>query len=421
MVSSRSFSRTRKVHFQPEWLSGFDALGLLVVVLSIVPRLPAADGQQFAVLLTSFSIIAWLITVQLAKPHRYLRPRLHEMLAVPALAAVTTLLASALMRSYYSGTALCFFVLLWTVWMLGSRAVFASFLLPVRALLIGAPGRITEVRQTPKLTITALQTPPDRFDDWDLVILESTAAPSDAWLQWLMHADIAGVKVMSAAAFVETVTGRVSTEVLHGLWAPLVLHGRSRYALPKRLFDLAVTLLALPLLLPLAALVALAVYLDGGRPVLFWQERVGKGGEPFKMVKFRSMRQNSEASGAMFAAQGDLRITRVGAFLRKFRLDELPQFYNVLRGEMSIIGPRPEQRVFVTQFSEEIPLYNIRHHVRPGITGWAQVMQGYAAGEDETREKIRCDFYYIKNFSVGLDIQIVMKTVQTVLSGFGAR
>lgn len=421
MVSSRVLARVPKVRLQPEWLSGFDALGLLVAVLSIVPRLSATGGEQFAILLASFSVIAWLVTGQLSKPHGYLRSCLHEMLAVPSLAAVATLLASALMRSYYSGTALCFFVLLWTVWMLGSRAVFARFLPPVRALLIGAPGLITMVRRTPKLTITVLQTPPDRFDDWDLIILESTAAPSDAWLQWLMHADIAGVKVMSAAAFVESVTGRVSTEVLHGLWAPLVLHGHSRYASPKRLFDLAVTLLALPLLLPLAALVALAVYLDGGRPVLFWQERVGKGGEPFKMVKFRSMRQDSEASGAMFAAQGDLRITRVGAFLRKFRLDELPQFYNVLRGEMSIIGPRPEQRVFVTRFSEEIPLYNIRHHVRPGITGWAQVMQGYAAGEDETREKIRCDFYYIKNFSVGLDVQIVMKTVQTVLSGFGAR
>lgn len=421
MVDSRQLARAPKVSFQPEWLGGFDALGLLVTVLSIMPRLPAADGQQFMVLLTSFSVILWLVTLQLAKPRRYLQPRLHEMLAVPSLAAIATLLASALMRSYYSGTALCIFVLLWTAWMLGSRAAFIHFLPPVRALFIGAPSLIREVQQTPQLTITALQTPPDSFDDWDLVILESTVAPSDDWLQWLMHADIAGVKVVSAAAFLETVTGRVSTEVLHGLWAPLVLHGHSRYALPKRLFDLAITLLALPLLLPLAALVALTVYLDGGRPIFFWQERVGKGGVPFNMVKFRSMRQDSELNGAAFAVRGDLRITRVGAFLRKFRLDELPQFYNVLRGEMSIIGPRPEQHVFVAQFSEEIPLYNIRHHVRPGITGWAQVTQGYAAGEDETREKIRCDFYYIKNFSLGLDVQIVAKTVQTVLSGFGAR
>jgi lipopolysaccharide/colanic/teichoic acid biosynthesis glycosyltransferase len=421
MVGSRNFSRVRKVHLQPEWLSGFDALGLLVAVLSVVPRLPAADGRQFAVLLTSFSVIAWLVTVQLTRPHRYLRPRLHEMLAVPALAAAATLLASALMRSYYSGTALGIFVVLWTVWLLGSRAVLARFFPPLRVLLVGTPSLVREVRQTPQLMIKALPTPPDSFDNWDLVILESASAPSDAWLQWLAHADIAGVKVMSVAAFLETVTGRVSTEVLHGLWAPLVLHGHSRYALPKRLFDLSITLLALPLLLPLAALVALTVYLDGGRPILFWQERVGKGGVPFQMVKFRSMRQDSEVNGAAFATQGDLRITRVGAFLRKFRLDELPQFYNVLRGEMSIIGPRPEQRVFVAQFSEEIPLYNIRHHVRPGITGWAQVTQGYASGEDETREKIRCDFYYIKNFSLGLDLQIVMKTVQTVLSGFGAR
>jgi len=396
----------------------------VVAVLSIVPRLSATGGEPFAVLLASFAVIAWLVTGQLIKPRGHLRSCLYEMLAVPSLAAVATLLASALMRSYYSGTALCFFVLLWTVWMLASRAVFARFLPPVRALLIGAPSLITEVRQTPKLTITALQTPPDRFDNWDLIILESTAAPSDAWLQWLMHADIAGVKVTSTAAFVEAVTGRVSTEVLHGLWAPLVLHGHSRYALPKRLFDLTVTLLALPVLLPLGGLIALVVLFDGGRPVLFWQERTGKNGVPFRMVKFRSMRHDPEPNGGTLtvtALGGDPRITRVGAFLRKFRLDELPQFYNVLRGEMSIIGPRPEPTVLVEQFSKEIPLYAIRHHVRPGITGWSQVTQGYGQGTDDMREKLRCDAYYIKNLSLALDTRIVFKTVQTVLSGFGAR
>lgn len=254
-----------------------------------------------------------------------------------------------------------------------------------------------------------------------MVVVESTKLYSEAWLQWLAHADIAGVRVISALAFNETVTGRVSTEVLNGRWAPLVLHGRSPYTQTKRLFDLGVTLLLLPLLLPLAALVALAVYLDGGRPVLFWQERVGKGGTPFQMVKFRSMRRDAEAAGAAFAAQRDLRVTRIGAFLRKYRLDELPQFYNVLRGEMSIIGPRPEQEAFVKLFTQDIPLYAIRHHVRPGITGWAQVRQGYAAGYDEAKEKLRCDFYYIKNFSLALDVRIVGETILTVLSGFGAR
>ena len=168
-------------------------------------------------------------------------------------------------------------------------------------------------------------------------------------------------------------------------------------------------------------LLALAVLLDGGRPVLFWQERVGKDGKPFRMVKFRSMRRDSEAAGAAFAAHGDLRVTRIGAFLRRYRLDELPQFYNVLRGEMSIIGPRPEQEAFVRAFAHDIPLYSIRHHVRPGITGWAQVRQGYAAGSEEAKEKLRCDFYYIKNFSLALDARIVWETVLTVLSGFGAR
>jgi lipopolysaccharide/colanic/teichoic acid biosynthesis glycosyltransferase len=139
------------------------------------------------------------------------------------------------------------------------------------------------------------------------------------------------------------------------------------------------------------------------------------------MVKFRTMIPVTEVTPAMFASSGDPRITRVGAWLRRFRLDELPQFWNVLRGDMSVVGPRPEQREFVTQFSTTIPLYDIRLQVRPGITGWAQVTHGYADSEGQTREKLRRDLYYIKHLSPATDVRILLKTTATILTGFGSR
>ncbi len=392
------------LRLQSQWTHVLDCVGLALGLGAVVPQLARAQSQNFLALVASVAFIVWLFRVREPKTFR-LQYSAFELLEVPLSAALLTLIVSALTRSYYSGSALTLFVLVWSAWLVASRLAFRRFIPPVRTLLIGNPSFAAELHAQERLRLTIVNTPPETFDRWDVIVVESTKLYSEAWLQWLAHADIAGVQVISALAFSETVTGRVSTEVLNGRWAPLVLHGRSPYTQAKRLFDVSVTLLLLPLLLPLAGFVALAVYLDGGRPVLFWQERVGKGGIPFQMVKFRSMRRDSEASGAAFAAQQDLRVTRIGAFLRKYRLDELPQFYNVLRGEMSIIGPRPKQEVFVKLFSESIPLYAIRHHVRPGITGWAQVRQGYTANAEETREKLRCDFYYIKNFSLELDLK----------------
>src|SRR5690606_3487559 len=140
-----------------------------------------------------------------------------------------------------------------------------------------------------------------------------------------------------------------------------------------------------------------------------------------KMLKFRTMRPDAEARGSAFASDGDPRVTRVGRFLRKFRVDELPQFWNVLKGNMSIIGPRPEQASFVEEFERMIPLYRLRHNVAPGITGWAQVRQGYAADVDSSVEKLRHDFWYIKNFSIWTDLRVVLLTVLTMFSGFGSR
>jgi lipopolysaccharide/colanic/teichoic acid biosynthesis glycosyltransferase len=165
--------------------------------------------------------------------------------------------------------------------------------------------------------------------------------------------------------------------------------------------------------------VALLVYLDLGRPVLFAQERVGMGGKPFRAYKFRTMR-GAPREGAYAGEERD-RITPLGRILRRYRLDELPQLWNVLKGEMSLIGPRPEQRVLAETYAQEIPLYSLRHAVRPGLTGWAQVHHGYAEGKDGAMVKLSYDLYYIKHLSFWLDLRIVLRTLWVLLSGYGAK
>ena len=153
----------------------------------------------------------------------------------------------------------------------------------------------------------------------------------------------------------------------------------------------------------------------------FTQQRIGQRGRPFRMVKFRSMRVDDGQQGARFAGERDDRVTRVGQFIRRARIDELPQFWNVLKGEMSVIGPRPEQVEFVERFEASIPFFGYRHLVKPGITGWAQVHYGYAASEDDTRHKLEYDLYYAKYCSIWLDLVIIFRTFRTILTGDGAR
>lgn len=256
--------------------------------------------------------------------------------------------------------------------------------------------------------------------DVDAVLAQDELSSFAEHQTLLRHAQLSKVPIWSKLALDEELTGQVSLERIERNWLDADVF-QSRYAVFKRILDVLVTLLALPLLLPLMLGVALVVRFNSGSPVLFWQERVGQNGKTFNIAKFRTMTTDSEKFGAAFARQGDKRITPVGVFLRKFRLDELPQFWNVLRGEMSIIGPRPEQWAFAADFEESIPLYGCRHWVRPGITGWAQVNQGYADNLGQTIEKLRYDFYYVKHFSLGLDVIVVGKTIQTILNGFGAR
>jgi sugar transferase (PEP-CTERM system associated) len=240
----------------------------------------------------------------------------------------------------------------------------------------------------------------------------------------LVRLRVQGIRVEDAHSTMSSLSGRIWLESIHPSWFVFSegFH-RSRLNLAvKRTLDLSFGIVGLAVSLPVMALVALAVKLDSKGPVIFHQQRVGLGGKPFEVLKFRSMRVDAEkANGAQWAAKEDPRATRVGKFIRKFRLDELPQFINVIRGEMSFVGPRPERPVFVEELRKEISYYDERHSVRPGVTGWAQVQYPYGATVEDSYRKLEYDLFYLKNMSVFFDCVIVLKTIRIVLTGHGGR
>jgi len=185
--------------------------------------------------------------------------------------------------------------------------------------------------------------------------------------------------------------------------------------------SMAVSLTALLICLPFIPLIMLAVKLSSPGPIFYRQTRVGLNNHLYSVIKFRTMRQDAEMNGAVWAAENDPRITRLGKFMRKTRLDEIPQLWNVLRGEMAFVGPRPERPEFVEWLSREIPLYELRHMIRPGITGWAQVRYRYGASLEDTKNKLEYDLYYVKHQSIGLDLLIMFETVKTIILRRGAQ
>lgn len=234
----------------------------------------------------------------------------------------------------------------------------------------------------------------------------------------------AGVKVVDAAGFYERVHAEIPLESLKASWLVYgngFVQGAARRA-AKRAFDIVSSGLLLLVGLPVMVLAAVAIKLDSPGPVIYRQERVGQGGRKFWCIKLRSMRTDAEKDGvARWASKNDSRVTRVGAFIRKTRIDELPQLISVLRGEMSMVGPRPERPSFVEQLREQIPYYDLRHTVKPGVTGWAQVRYAYGASVDDARRKHQFDLYYVKNNSIWLDMIVLLETVAVVLFREGAQ
>jgi lipopolysaccharide/colanic/teichoic acid biosynthesis glycosyltransferase len=262
---------------------------------------------------------------------------------------------------------------------------------------------------------------PDRFP---VIVADLRADIPDRWERFLADRALNGTLVMHYKQMQESLTGRVAIEHLSENTLGSLIPGIV-FAKFKRLGDLITALIALPLLMPFLAAVALLIRLDSAGPIFFRQQRMGYRGVPFTMWKFRSMRHapldNSDARTAAMTRSDDDRVTAIGRVIRQYRIDELPQLFNVIRGEMSWIGPRPEAVPLSLWYESELPFYRYRHIVRPGITGWAQVKQGHVADVDEVLWKLHYDFFYIKNFSFWLDLLIIARTIRTVLSGFGAR
>jgi len=242
----------------------------------------------------------------------------------------------------------------------------------------------------------------------------------------ILDCRMSGIEVMDILTFIERQLGRVELKLLHPSW--LIFSEGFRYGVmrvvSKRLFDIVASLLVLAVTWPIMAGAALAIFLEsGGRgPIFYRQVRVGENWRLFQLTKFRSMRVDAEADGvARWAQKNDSRITSVGTFMRKTRIDELPQLFNVLRGDMSFVGPRPERPMFVEKLSTQIPFYAERHRVKPGITGWAQICYSYGSSEEDAVQKLQYDLYYVKNYSLFLDLLILLQTAEVVLWGRGAR
>ena len=254
------------------------------------------------------------------------------------------------------------------------------------------------------------------------IVADFSAALPDEWEAFLADAALDGRIVYQVKQLSESLTGRVELEHLSENSFGSLLPARGYFHL-KGLVDFTVALLLLPLALPVMAVVAVAIRIERSGPALFRQKRVGHAGRSIIVYKFRTMREvemADERSAAMTRSDDD-RITAVGHLLRKLRIDELPQIINILKWEMSWIGPRPEAQVLSIWYTSEIPFYRYRHVVKPGISGWAQVNQGHVAEVDEVHRKLQYDFYYIKYFSPWLDVLILFRTIKTILTGFGSR
>ena len=240
----------------------------------------------------------------------------------------------------------------------------------------------------------------------------------------LLDLRMQGVKIEEATSWLEKMSGKIEVENLYPSW--LVFGEGFRrstiFIVVRRVISIIISLIGLILALPLFPLIMLAIRLDSKGPVFYTQARVGKAGRIFQVVKFRTMRQDAEAAnGPQWAGDRDPRVTRVGKFLRASRLDEIPQLWCVLKGDMAFVGPRPERPEFIEWLSKEIPYYGMRHMVRPGLTGWAQVKYKYGSTVEDAREKLQYDLFYIKNVSIGLDLLIMFLTIKTVLLGRGAQ
>lgn len=257
----------------------------------------------------------------------------------------------------------------------------------------------------------------------EIVVALSERRGGSMPLRELLDCKLQGIRVLDLASHFEQTLGQIRLDSLYAGW--LIFGDGFRQGtvrtLVKRVFDILCASVLIIIALPIMILAAILIVLEDGFPLLYRQERVGLNGRLFNVIKFRSMRRDAEKDGKPIWAQAqDNRVTRVGQVIRKLRIDELPQLFSVLKGDMSLVGPRPERPFFVDQLTKEIPFYAVRHSVKPGVTGWAQVRYHYGATVEDSAEKLQYDLYYVKNHSLFLDIVVIFETVGVVLTGKGA-
>jgi sugar transferase (PEP-CTERM system associated) len=268
--------------------------------------------------------------------------------------------------------------------------------------------------------LRAFRTPKPRIDR---VIVAMEDRRGSMPVRELLDLRLKGVVIEDASALLERLLGKLPLEGLNPstLIFTQGFNVRASQQIFRRLISMTVAFIGLAICLPFVPFIILAVRLSSPGPIFFRQTRVGLRGRHFSVIKFRTMRQDAEANGAVWATKDDPRVTALGKFMRKTRLDELPQLWNVLRGEMGFVGPRPERPEFVQWLASEIPFYELRHMIRPGITGWAQVRYQYGASLEETKQKLEYDLYYVKHLSVGLDLLIMFETIKTIILRRGAQ
>lgn len=398
---------------------------LLIWLAGRSPSLTSPIIQSTAPAVIAACIASWYI---LAKLRRYAKARrLSYVLPVNFLTFAGASSVIFVIRVPYSVSLIgsCFIATLVTSYVLTALTRLGS-----RTQYIVAGGRVSELSTRPnQIMIDSLELLEAKVDNGDMegsLVGDLHFDHEDEWERLFAKAALRGIPVYHYRQIMELETGqvridRLSENVLGSLIPNLP------YMALKRAIDVVSVILLAPALLMLMAIIALVVRLDSKGPVLFIQERMGFRGEAFRMVKFRTMHvrdigddEDSIRQDSMTKAEDD-RITRVGRFLRKVRIDELPQAWNILKGDMSWIGPRPEAISLSEWYEGEIPFYSYRHIVRPGLTGWAQVNQGHVTGINDVNAKLRYDFYYVKNISHWLDMLIALKTIRVVLGGFGAK
>ena len=403
----------------PWCIAGFAVILVLGSQLSWSSWYPRnfATGITFTVLfayLTAFFFSHRLISFPIRNPTLLF-------VLIVAITHIAAIAVPATFRFYYSRTFIFVSFLFTLSWILIGHLMVARERAKKRVGLVPSDYSESLSETSNYQWITINETRLLEASNFDVISADLHAKLKDEWKRFLASANISGIPIIDSAILYESLTGRVSLSHLANSSINEVSTQYPSYLPIKRFLDILFITIFSPIIFAMIGVIALAIRIEGAGSTIFVQERIGFRNRVFKLYKFRSMAAFSDKLKPQFTGRDDQRITRIGRLLRKHRLDELPQLLNVLNGTMSLIGPRPEQQDFVEEYSRTIAFYPYRHSVKPGITGWAQVSQGYTSSEESTRKKLEHDFYYIKNVSPWLDLLILIKTFNTILGGYGSR